>query len=432
MSGGAGGNARLAALELLSDVLDRGGNLGDTERVDGAARGHALHLAYGILRWYGALDWFAGRLLQKPLRSRDRDIHRLVLIGLFELWRGDTPPHAAIHETAECARRRNKSWAVGLVNAVLRRFQRERTELEHAIDDRDERFAHPQWLLDTLRADWPRDWQSIAAANNRQAPLWLRLNRRHDPAETRSRLRADGLDVNRHDFAPDAVRAEPARSAPQLPGFSEGRVSVQDPAAQLAADLLAVADGHHVLDACAAPGGKTGHLLERFENLQLTALDRSAARLEKISENLARLGLGDRARLVTADAAEPDTWWDGRPFDRILLDAPCTATGVIRRHPEIKWLRSPAQVDAALAQQRRLLDALWPLLTRGGMLLYATCSVLRAENERQVREFLAARTDAAPDPIDGAWGRDTGHGRQILPGEQEMDGFFYARIRKTS
>ena len=432
MSGGAGGNARLAALELLSDVLDRGGNLGDTERVDGVARGHALYLAYGVLRWYGALDWFAGRLLQKPLRSRDRDIHRLVLIGLFELWRGDTPPHAAIHETAECARRRNKSWAVGLVNAVLRRFQREQSELEHAIAERDERFAHPQWLLDALRADWSRDWPSIVTANNRQAPLWLRLNRQHDPSETRSRLRADGLDVRRHAFAPDAVRVEPARPASQLPGFSAGRVSVQDPAAQLAADLLVVADGHHVLDACAAPGGKTGHLLERCGELQLTALDRSAARLEKVSENLARLGLTDRARLLTADAAEPDAWWDGRPFDRILLDAPCTATGVIRRHPEIKWLRSPAQVDAALAQQRRLLDALWPLLTRGGMLLYATCSVLRAENERQVRDFLATRTDAAPDPIDGAWGRDTGHGRQILPGEQEMDGFFYARIRKTS
>ncbi|MEJ2299854.1 MAG: 16S rRNA (cytosine(967)-C(5))-methyltransferase, partial [Woeseiaceae bacterium] len=163
-----------------------------------------------------------------------------------------------------------------------------------------------------------------------------------------------------------------------------------------------------------------------------TALDRSAARLEKISENLVRLGLGDHVRLLTADAAEPDAWWDGQPFDRILLDAPCTATGVIRRHPEIKWLRSPTQVDAALAQQRRLLDALWPLLTRGGMLLYATCSVLHAENECQVSDFLAARTDAAPDPIDGAWGRDTGHGRQILPGEKEMDGFFYARIRKTS
>ncbi|MEJ2385103.1 MAG: 16S rRNA (cytosine(967)-C(5))-methyltransferase RsmB [Xanthomonadales bacterium] len=432
MNGGPGGNARLAALELLADVLDRGQNLGENQRIGGDVRAHALHLAYGVLRGYGALDWFANRLLQKPLRSRDRDIHRLVLIGLFQLWRDGTPPHAAIHECAECARRRKKPWAVGLINAVLRRFQREQAALERELAGRDERFAHPGWLLDALRADWPEDWSSIVAANNRQAPLWLRLNRLFDPADTLERLRADGLDVTRHDRAPDAVRVEPARAAAQLPGFAEGRFSIQDPAAQLAADLLPISDGQRVLDACAAPGGKTGHLLERHAGLQLTALDRSAARLERVAENLDRLGLADRARLQAADAAAPDTWWDGRPFDRILLDAPCTATGVIRRHPEIKWLRSTAQVDAAREQQRRLLNALWPLLAGGGMLLYATCSVLRAENEHQVRDFVNARPDATSDPIDAAWGRDTGHGRQLLPGEQEMDGFFYARIRKTS
>ena len=432
MSAGPGGNARLAALDLLADVLDRGRNLGDSASMDGAVRAHALHLAYGVLRWYGALDWFAGRLLRKPLRSRDRDLHRLVLIGLFQLWRDGTPPHAAIHESAECARLRDKPWAVGLVNAVLRRFQREQAGLERELERRDERFAHPQWLLDALRADWPRDWPSIVAANNSQAPLWLRINRRHDVAGTLGHLHADGLDARTHAFAPDAIRVEPARPALQLPGFSEGRVSVQDPAAQLAVDLLAAEDGQRVLDACAAPGGKTGHLLERHEGLQLTALDRSAARLEKVAENLDRIGLADGARLLAADAAEPDAWWDGQRFDRILLDAPCTATGVIRRHPEIKWLRDTGQVDSALAQQRRLLDALWPLLAHGGMLLYATCSVLRAENECQVRDFAATRADAALDPIDGPWGRDTGHGRQILPGEEGMDGFFYARIRKTS
>ena len=334
MSAGPGGNARLAALDLLADVLDQGRNLGDTANIDGAVRAHALHLAYGVLRWYSALDWFAGRLLRKPLRSRDRDLHRLVLIGLFQLWRDGTPPHAAIHESAECARLRDKPWAVGLVNAVLRRFQREQAGLERELERRDERFAHPQWLLDALRADWPRDWPSIVAANNSQAPLWLRINRRHDVAGTLGHLHADGLDARTHAFAPDAIRVEPARPALQLPGFSEGRVSVQDPAAQLAVDLLAAEDGQRVLDACAAPGGKTGHLLERHEGLKLTALDRSAARLEKIAENLARIGLGDGARLLAADAAGPGAWWDGERFDRVLLDAPCTATGVIRRHPE--------------------------------------------------------------------------------------------------
>jgi 16S rRNA (cytosine967-C5)-methyltransferase len=434
VSGRAGGNARLAALDLLADVLDRGRNLGESDRAEGAERdrAHASHLAYGVLRWYAALDWFAGRLLQKPLRSRDRDIHRLVLVGLFQLWQDGTPPHAAIHETAECARLRQKAWAVGLVNAVLRRFQREREELERGLAGDDARFAHPAWLLAALRRDWPQDWPGLVAANNRQAPLWLRLNRRHDAAESIALLGADGLEVSRHPLAADAVRVEPARPATRLPGFGAGRVSVQDPAAQLAADLLDAADGQRVLDACAAPGGKTGHPLERHDRLDLLALDRSAERLERVSDNLARLGLADRARLLAADAGEPAAWWDGRPFDRILLDAPCTATGVIRRHPEIKWLRSTAQVDEAVARQRRLLEALWPLLAPGGILLYATCSVLHAENDRQVGDFLRDRPDAVCDMPDVAWGRAGGHGRQILPGEQEMDGFFYARLRKTS
>ncbi|MEJ2577359.1 MAG: 16S rRNA (cytosine(967)-C(5))-methyltransferase RsmB [Gammaproteobacteria bacterium] len=429
-----GGNARLMALDLLSAVLDDHRNLGETEPLEGATRdrAHAMHLAYGVLRGYSALDWLAGRLMRKPLRARDRDIHRLVLIGLFQLWRDGTPPHAAINATAECARQRGKAWAVGLVNAVLRRFQRERVQLEQQLAGRDEWFAHPDWLLGALRDDWPQDWPAIVDANNRQAPLWLRLNRRREPAATLDLLRGEGLETARHPYAADAVRVEPARPATALPGFGEGRLSVQDPAAQLAADLLDARDGQRVLDACAAPGGKTGHLLESHDGLQLIALDRSATRLARVRENLERLGLAAGAGLVAADAADPGGWWDGQPFDRILLDAPCSATGVIRRHPEIKWLRSLAQVDEAVAQQRRLLEALWPLLAPGGMLLYATCSVLRAENERLVGAFLRSRVDAGREAIDGEWGRESGGGRQILPGEQEMDGFFYARLRKTS
>ncbi len=434
MNAAPGDNARLLALDLLGDVLDRGANLSEGER-DAAAgrdRSHALHLAYGVLRWYSALDAIAAHLLQKPLRPRDRDIQRLILLGLFQLWKDGTPPHAAIHETAECARQRGKAWAVGLVNAVLRRFQREQAALERTLEAGDARFAHPDWLLAALRADWPRDWPDIVTANNRQAPLWLRLNRLHDSEETVAALRADGLAVERHPHAADAVRVEPARNASRLPGFDQGRLSVQDPAAQLAADLLEPAADLRVLDACAAPGGKTGHLLERCPGLRLTALDRSPQRLERVRENLVRLGLEGRAELRMADAGEPGEWWDGQAFDRILLDAPCTATGVIRRHPEIKWLRSTAQVDAAVKAQRRLLEALWPLLARGGILLYATCSVLRAENERQIEGFARGRGDLAVESIDAGWGRDTGHGRQILPGEREMDGFFYARLRKTS
>ena len=302
---------------------------------------------------------------------------------------------------------------------------------EHAL-------AHPAWLLQALRQDWPENWKRIAHANNLPAPLWLRLNARHDEAATLGRLQQDGLAITRHPLVETAVRIEPARNVDQLPGFSEGLISVQDPAAQLAVELLAPGPGQRVLDACSAPGGKTGHLLEAQADIQLTSLDRSAARLQRVRENLQRLRLADPAadggavRLLAEDAAETSAWWDGKPFQRILLDAPCTATGVIRRHPEIKWLRSTEQVGEAVRLQRTLLDRLWPLLETGGMLLYATCSILQEENNLQIKAFLDRTADAEEVALQADWGRAMSPGRQILPGEYEMDGFFYALLRKTS
>lgn len=428
-------DTRLMALGMLGRVLDEGDALGDADVADAAEsrnRGHARHLAYGVLRWYAALDWLAAQLLQKPLKRKDRDIHRLVLLGLFQLWQDGTAPHAAINETAGVARKRGKAWATGLVNAVLRRFQREQEQLLTRLRGRDERFAHPPWLLHALREDWPGDWESIVTANNQSAPLWLRINEKFDEESVKEALRRDGLAVGDHPDVPSAIRVEPARAVHALPGFDSGHLSVQDPAAQLAVRLLDCAPGQHVLDACAAPGGKTGHLLERHPDIDLLVLDKSTARLERIHENLERLNLAGRAEIRAADAARPDAWWDGRPFDRILLDAPCTATGVIRRHPEIKWLRTPEQVDEAVALQASLLDALWPLLRPGGMLLYATCSVLTSENSGQVRAFLERRADAVEALPGAKWGRDSRPGRQILPGEREMDGFFYAALRKQA
>ncbi|MDT8319799.1 MAG: 16S rRNA (cytosine(967)-C(5))-methyltransferase RsmB [Xanthomonadales bacterium] len=430
-------NARLIALAMIASVLDQGRSLADFEAPDaaeGRSVAYARHIAYGVLRWLNALEWLAGALLQRPLKQRDRDLQRLILIGLYQLWKDGSPPHAAIHEAVEGARQLDKAWATGMVNAVLRRFQREQNDCLERLERQTESWAHPAWLLDRLQGDWPQDWQALVNANNRAAPLWLRMNGAFAPQETIALLEAGGFTTGRHPFAPDALKVTPAAAVQDLPGFAEGRFSVQDPAAQLAVDVLAPAGGERVLDACAAPGGKSGHILERSGGVILTALDLKPARLERVADNLRRLRCAGREnlRLLAADAAQPDQWWDGEPFARILLDAPCTATGVIRRHPEIKWLRTQEQLQAGVALQRSLLLQLWPLLEPGGMLVYATCSVLRDENERQMEWFLGRQADAELVPVDGDWGRDTGHGRQILPGEQEMDGFFYARLRKRS
>lgn len=432
-----GGNARLAALALLASVLDEGHNLGDEEipnpGLQPRDRAFARHLAYGVLRWLSALEWLTSGLLNKPMKRKDRDIQRLVLLGLFQLWKDGDAPHAAINETAECARLAGKAWAVGLINAVLRRFQREQGARIAALEKTDQRLAHPPWLLQLLREDWPAEWEAVATANNTAAPLWLRLSARHETRQSLDLLQQEGLQLRQHALLESAVRVEPPRAVEKLPGFSDGRFSVQDPAAQLAAGLLAPLPGQRVLDACAAPGGKTCHLLEMQPDIELLAIDRSARRLQQVQENIERLGLGDAPRLTLSaqDASKPHRWWDGRAFQRILLDAPCTATGVIRRHPEIKWLRQRQQVAEAVSLQRELLDRLWPLLETGGMLLYATCSVLEQENSGQIRAFLERQADAEHVEFEVDWGRNTMPGRQILPGEYEMDGFYYARLRKT-
>ncbi len=437
-------NPRLLAARGVGRVLDASLSLqdgaepgleegGDCDPRDAA---FARHLAYGVLRWLGALEWLARQLLDKPLKRRDQDIHRLILVGLFELWKGDAAEHAAINETAECARTSGKPWAVGVINAVLRRFQRERDEWLGRLASRPERFAHPDWLVERIRSDWPDDWESILEANNRQAGLWLRVNRtRADVRETAEEFEAAGFETYRHPHAQHALEIVPPAPVEQLPGFADGSWSVQDPAAQLATGWLDPQPGQRVLDACAAPGGKTCHILEAVQDVQVVALDRSRARLDTLQENAQRLGLWESGRLTTlcADATQTDAWWDGEPFDRILLDAPCTATGVIRRHPEIKWLRTPDRLEEAVALQASLLKSLWPLLKPGGILVYATCSILSDENSQQIRHFVECFGESRPQPRPEArqlaYGRESGDGRQVLPGESDMDGFYYARLR---
>lgn len=427
-------NPRIAAIQALSEVLDENKNLGDSEALmrlqDVRDNSLARNLTYGVLRWLTALEWLAGELLTKPLKKREIEVQRLVLLGLQQLWHDHTASHAAVNETAECARLLGKPWAVGLINAVLRRFQREQDFFLNKMEQTGKQFAHPDWLLKEIQKDWPGHWRNIVDSNNRQAPLWLRINRQQaDEATLRSDLTGAGFEIGDHIFARDAISISPAAAVAKIPGFETGWLSVQDPAAQLARDLVDPRSGERILDACAAPGGKTAHLLETCQTIELTVLDKQAQRIEQVNQNLQRLGL--HAATIAADATAVASWWNGEKFHKILLDAPCSATGVIRRHPEIKWLRSSRQVDSVVESQAGLLAALWPLLEPGGVLVYATCSILKRENSQQIQRFLEKHADAvAEDPV-VKWGTADSFGRQILPGEAEMDGFYYAVLRKS-
>jgi 16S rRNA (cytosine967-C5)-methyltransferase len=428
-------NPRLAALQAISEVLDSDKNLAESEAFsqlrDGRDNALARHLAYGVLRWLNALEWLAAELLSKPLKKRESAVQRLILIGLQQLWHDQTASHAAINETAECARVLGKPWAVGVINAVLRRFQREQTQLLDKLAQTPQQYAHPKWMLKEIQESWPEQWQAIVEANNLQAPMWMRINRqRANEASLKADLKTAGFEVNDHQYAKDAISIRPAAAVTRIPGFENGKLSVQDPAAQLARDLLAPEAGDRILDACAAPGGKTAHLLETCADIDLTVLDRQASRVEQIHQNLERLGL--KADTVVADLADVKSWWKGQGFNKILLDAPCSATGVIRRHPEIKWLRSRDDVDAVVKIQADLLDASWSVLEAGGMLVYATCSVFKRENESQVELFLQRHTDAKLEKPTVEWGMVRPFGTQIFPGESRMDGFFYAVLRKSA
>lgn len=428
-------NPRIAALLALAEVLDEHQSLADSTALtsvrDGRDSALARHLAYAVLRWLTALEWLADSLFAKALKQRDRDVRRLVLIGLQQLWHDQTASHAAVNETAECARLLGKPWAVGLVNAVLRRFQREQRALLAGLQQHAARFAHPRWLRDEIRQDWPQQWQQILISNNQQAPLWLRINRQQaDETVLRKQLQQAGFEITDHPYAKDAICISPAAAVGRIPGFEKGWLSVQDPAAQLARDLLAPAAGERILDACAAPGGKTAHLLESCPEIKLTVLDKQASRVDQVQQNLERLSLS--ADTLVADAASPEHWWQGKKFDKILLDAPCSATGVIRRHPEIKWLRNRDQVDTVVQTQARLLAALWPTLDHGGVLVYATCSILKRENELQIEKFMDQHEDAEQVAMAADWGTALAYGRQIMPGEAQMDGFFYAVLRKSA
>ncbi|MCJ7955585.1 MAG: 16S rRNA (cytosine(967)-C(5))-methyltransferase RsmB [Pseudomonas sp.] len=431
-------NPRLAAAKALAAVLNGKASLNSSlptqlDKVEDRDRGFTQDLAFGTARWQPRLSALAAKLLQKPFKAADADVEALLLVGLYQLLYTRVPAHAAIGETVGCADKLKKPWAKALLNAVLRRAQRESeallAELEH---DPVVRTAHPRWLQKSLKAFWPEQWEAICAANNAHPPMILRVNRRHHSRDTYLQLLTDaGINATPCVYSVDGIVLEAATDVRSLPGFVEGWISVQDEAAQLAADLLDLAPGQRVLDACCAPGGKTCHILEVEKDLAaVVAVDLEAKRLVRVRENLARLGLS--ADLIAADGRDTATWWDGKPFQRILLDAPCSATGVIRRHPDIKLTRQPDDIAALAVLQGELLDALWPTLEVGGILLYATCSTLPTENTEVIQAFLARTSGARELDLATAAGIKQPHGRQLLAQEGGHDGFYYAKLIKIA
>ncbi|MBU6950201.1 16S rRNA (cytosine(967)-C(5))-methyltransferase RsmB [Hahella sp. HN01] len=429
-------SARAAAAKTLRAVAEEGRSLSAAmapalEQVEENDRSFLQALCYGVCRHYMTLEHWLGQLLRQPIKAKERDIHFLLLSGLHQLAFMDKPAHVSINETVNVTKELNKLWATKLVNGVLRSFQRRKDELlAHSEADLSLRYAMPQWLLDKLAAAYPRQLDELLAASNAQAPLTLRVNlqktRREDYLE---QLRQAEVDAHLCEWVDTGIQCEQAVDVSRLPGFFDaGLCSVQDEAAQLSAALMDPQPNERVLDACCAPGGKTAALLERCPDLSATAVDVDPERQLRTRDTLQRLQLDAEVR--TADVGDLQQWWDGTPFDRILLDAPCSATGVIRRHPDIKLLRRSEDIPQLAALQLKLLRTLWTTLKPGGLLVYATCSILKEENEHIIERFIADATDAEVLPIEGKYGIQSSFGVQLLPVTGGHDGFFYARLRK--
>jgi 16S rRNA (cytosine967-C5)-methyltransferase len=435
-------NARHIALKVCLQVIQKGQSLTHQleQHLPGLSserdKGFCSELSYGLCRYYFVLSAQLKKLLKRSLKPKDRDIELILLLGLYQIRFMRVSDHAAVNESVKLLHAVNKNWAKGLVNAILRSYIREfSTENEKDSDQltgQEHVIAYPDWIRKKIQQDWPDLSTIVLRAGNQQAPMVLRVNLGQiTRADYLQHLIEDGIGASVHPLVEQAIILHHAIAVDSLYGFASGIVSVQDAAAQIAATLLGCEPGMRVLDACAAPGGKSLHIMQTSNELELTALDKDATRLSRVAENLGRANLV--ARLEHADAAEPDSWFDGQLFDRILLDAPCSASGIIRRHPDIRLLRKAQDVDALVKQQETLLNALWPLLSPGGRLVYSTCSIFKDENEFQVAKFIKAQSNCvelAINPVQ--WGEKRPAGRQILPGFNDMDGFYYACLDKTA
>ncbi|MBS0299733.1 MAG: 16S rRNA (cytosine(967)-C(5))-methyltransferase RsmB [Proteobacteria bacterium] len=421
---------QLAAASAIGKVL-HGSSLTDVlqevRRADPALskqqKGAIQDLSYGVLRFYGRLQALLGLLLKKPLH--DKELQHLLLVSLYQLQYSKAMPYAVVDQAVSASRALARGKGMqGLVNAVLRNFIRQRESLlQQAIEKEEGRYSYPRWWIDTVRRQYPQKFRAILEAGNKHPPMTLRVNRRKISVAAYRDLLTEKAMAAESLWA-DALQLHQPVAVEDLPGFAEGLVTVQDAGAQLAAPLLDVHDGMRVLDACAAPGGKSTHILELVD-VALTILDNEAARLARVQQNLQRLGM-TAERVVCGDAANPDAWWDGRPYDRILADVPCSASGVVCRHPDIKWLRRESDLAKFAENQQAILNALWKVLTKGGKLLYVTCSVFAEENTMQIEKFLKCRPDAQLLPLSAAAMNEG----QLLPDIQH-DGFFYALLQKV-
>lgn len=424
--------AQQLAAEAVSQVL-AGRNLGlildavfrESPTLTPQQRAAAQDLSYGTLRHYGQLQALLALLLQKPLQ--DEKLQALLLVALYQLQHDQAAAHTVVNQAVKATEFSKKPWARGLVNAVLRSFLRRQPALQQQVSSSETaRYSYPQWWINQLKQQYPHDWQSMLEAGNAHPPMTLRVNRRNtNPPVYLDRLAEYGLSARQ--LGSEAVMLDKPMPVDRIPGFLEGAVSVQDYGAQLAAHLLDVSDDMRVLDACCAPGGKTGHILE-MADVKLTGLDSDSQRLHRVQSNLQRLGL--LAKLLVGDASQPESWWEGQPFDRILADVPCTASGIVRRHVDIKWLRRKSDISAFAAQQAAILPALWRLLAKDGKLLYATCSVFHEENQQQVDRFLDTHADARQVALPALLNNYQQRNGQLRPCA-EHDGFFYAVLQKV-
>jgi 16S rRNA (cytosine967-C5)-methyltransferase len=433
-------DARIATIRIITGILQGSGSLSKLvpkyiTKVIEADRALVQELSYGTLRYYPKLQLCLDFLLKKPFKQKDKDIEAAIACAIYQITETRVPSHAAVNESVKACRVLNKPWATNLVNAVLRRFVREKIELEKKlVKNVGYTTSHPKWLIELLEDAWPEQLVSLIESNNTKPPMTLRVNINHNnQSEYLSLLRSNGVDASATITSPDGITLKKPLDVFNLPNFSIGAVSVQDEAAQFSAHLLELMPKQRILDACCAPGGKTCHILEHikrncFDNSSVTSIDISKERLDRVQENLDRLQL--HTKLVACDIFETNVWWDKVLFDRILLDAPCSATGVIRRNPDIKILRKSKDIQKLAILQLELLNTVWPTLRKNGLLLYATCSILPQENDMVISRFLDSVSDAAVEKTGLRTGIETSHGRQLLPSVNGYDGFYYARLRK--
>jgi len=424
-------NVRALAAKCCFAVIDKGRSLADElpelqNKVEGKDKGLLQELCYGVLRYLPELEDNSRQFINKPLKGKQRAVHFLILVGLYQIKYMRIPDHAAVSETVSATKPLKNQHLKAMVNGVLRSFQREQATLAEPNSEAV-KYNHPSWFINKIKSAYPEDWQAVLAANLEKPPMWLRVNQQHHTVEQyQTLLVQNDIEISKIDAVSGAIKLTQAIDVNKLPGFALGHVSIQDGAAQQAALILDCQSNETVLDCCAAPGRKTCHILEMTPDLaSMTAIDVDANRLIRVEENLTRLNL--KANVVAGDAADASSWWDNKQFDRILLDAPCSGTGVIRRHPDIKWLRKASDITNLVELQQQILKNVWSLLKPGGTLLYATCSILPEENSEQIQHFIEKNNDV--ELLEIANGEQK-VGWQILPNEQSMDGFYYAKLQK--